>query len=84
MNRRKGTTYRIVRRAGQQGTRLPVVSQAGIDKYATGSDGLSPSSITSGNKNLTDSGKENSKMKQAINSKDFEKNNERTNINDIE
>ena len=83
MNRRNETTYRIVRRAGQQGMRLPVVSHAGIDKYATGSDSLSPSSITSGDKNLTDSGKENSKMKLAINSKDFENNNERTYINGI-
>ena len=83
MNRRNETTYRIVRRAGQQGTRLPVVSQAGIDKYATGGGGLSPSSIPSGKKNLTDSGKENSKMKQAINSKYFQKNDERTNLNGI-
>ena len=84
MNRKKGTTYRIVRRASQQGTRLPVVSQAGIDKYATGSDGLSPSSITTDNKNLTDSGrKENSKMIKAINSKHFEKDNEKKFINGI-
>ena len=43
---------RIVRRADQQGTRPSVsICQAEVEKYATGSDGLSPSSIPSGNKN---------------------------------
>ena len=30
------TTYRISRRAGNQGPRPPVTNQAGIEKYATG------------------------------------------------
>ena len=32
----KSTGYRHVLRAGQQGTRPPVLSQAGVEKYATG------------------------------------------------
>ena len=35
-------TYYIARRVGQQGARTPVGSQAGIDKYATGSSNLVP------------------------------------------
>ena len=42
---------RIVRRADQQGTRPSVVCQAEVEKYATGCDGLSPSTTTSGYKN---------------------------------
>eukprot|EP00795_Rhopilema_esculentum_P016161 gene16161-7525_t len=30
------TSYRVVRRAGHQGTRYPAGDQAGHDKYATG------------------------------------------------
>ena len=37
----KSTEYRHVRRAGQQGTRPPVLSQAGVEKYATGCGNLS-------------------------------------------
>ena len=32
------TSYRITRRAGHQGVRPPVLNQAGIEKYATGSN----------------------------------------------
>ena len=37
----KSTEYRHVRHAGQQGTRPPVLSQAGVEKYATGCGTLS-------------------------------------------
>ena len=40
----QSTGYRLVRRAGQQGTRPSVLSQAGVEKYATGCDSLSLSS----------------------------------------
>ena len=36
----ESTGYRLVRRAGQQGTRPSVLSQAGVEKYATGCDSL--------------------------------------------
>ena len=39
------TGYRHVRRAGQQGTRPPVFSQAGVEKYVTGCGNLSMPSI---------------------------------------
>ena len=44
--------YRIVRRAGKQGTRPSVTGQAEVEKCATGSDGLSPFSTTSGTRTL--------------------------------
>ena len=37
----ESTGYRHVRRAGQQGARPPVLSQAGVEKYATGCGNLS-------------------------------------------
>ena len=43
--------YRIDRRAGHQGLRPSVISQAEVEKCATGCDGLSPSSTTSGTRN---------------------------------
>ena len=42
---------RIVRRADQQGTRPSIVCQAEVEKYATGCDGLLPSTTTPGYKN---------------------------------
>ena len=45
------TRYRIVRRAGQQGTRPSVTSQAEVEKYVTGCDSLSLSTTTSGTRN---------------------------------
>ena len=39
------TGYRHVRLVGQQGTRPPVLSQAGVEKYATGCGNLSMPSI---------------------------------------
>ena len=44
--------YRIVCRAGKQVTRPSVTSQAEVEKCATGSDGLSPFSTTSGTRTL--------------------------------
>ena len=55
MKTTKRTGYRLVRRAGDQGTRPSVVSQAGVDKFATGCDSLSLSTITSGYKNTKES-----------------------------
>ena len=43
--------YRIDRRAGYQGSRPSVISQAGVEKCATGCDSLSLSSTTSGTRN---------------------------------
>ena len=40
----KSTGYRLVLRVGQQGTRPSVLSQAEVEKYATGCDSLSLSS----------------------------------------
>ena len=61
MKTTKRTGYRLVRRAGDQGTRPSVVSQAGVDKFATGCDSLSLSTITSGYKNTKDSVKSKTK-----------------------
>ena len=44
--------YRIVHRVGKQGTRPSVTGQAEVEKCATGSDGLSPFSTTSGTRTL--------------------------------
>ena len=44
--------FRIVRRAGKQGTRPSGTGQAEVEKCATGSDGLSPFSTTSGTRTL--------------------------------
>ena len=43
--------YRIDRRTGYQGLRPSVISQAGIETYATGCDSLSLSSTASGTRN---------------------------------
>ena len=39
------TGYRHVRRAGQQGARPPILSQAGVEKYDIGCGNLSMPSI---------------------------------------
>lgn len=48
----KQKSYRIVRRAGEQGTRPSVTSQAGVgEKYVTGCDSMSLSTRTPGTRN---------------------------------
>ena len=63
--------YRIVRRAGKQGTRPSVTGQAEVEKCATGSDGLSPFSTTSGTRTLN----------MAANKSNSRNNNSKNNIN---
>ena len=66
------TGYRHVRRAGQQGTRPPVLSQAGVEKYATGCGNLSMPSIHLDRLNTTQNQiKKNAKIKTVINNKQF-------------
>ena len=49
------TSYRIVRRAGYQGTRPSVVHQAGVEKLATGKERSSqPPNLSNGARKLTD------------------------------
>ena len=68
----KSTGYRHVRRAGQQGTRPPVLSQAGVEKYATGCGNLSMPSIHLDRLNKTQNQiKENTKIRTVINNKQF-------------
>ena len=66
------TGYRHVRRAGQQGTRPPVLSQAGVEKYATGCGNLSMPSIHLDRLNTTQNQiKKNAKIKTVIKNKQF-------------
>ena len=71
--------YRIVRHARKQGTRPSVTGKAEVEKCATGSDGLSPFSTTSGTRTLNmTANKSNSRNN---NSKSNSKNNINNNIN---
>ena len=64
--------YRHVRRADQQGTRPPVLSRAGVEKYTTGCGNLSMPSIHLDRLNKTQNQiKKNAKMKTVINNKLF-------------
>ena len=66
------TGYRHVRRAGHQGTRPPVLSQAGVEKYATGCGNFSMPSIPLERLNTTQNQiKKNAKIKTVNNKKQF-------------
>ena len=68
----KSTRYRHVRRAGQQGTRPPVLSQAGVEKYATGCGKLSmPSKHLDRLTKTHNLNKKNTEIKNVINTKTF-------------
>ena len=75
--------YHIVRHVGHQGTRPSVTSQAEVAKYATGCDGLSPSSITSGTRNQILTVNNNNNKKNGNNSKSDNSNRKKHNINKI-
>ena len=66
------TGYRHVRRAGQQGTSPPVLSQAGVEKYATGCDKLSmPSKNLDRLTKTHNLNKKNTEIKNVITDTDF-------------
>ena len=79
--------YRIVRRAGKQGTRPSVTGQAEVEKCATGSDGLSPFPTTSGTRTLNmTANKSNSKnnINNNINNNSNSNKNSRKSSNNIQ
>ena len=75
--------YRIVRRAGKQGTRPSVTGHAEVEKCATGSDGLSPFSTTSGTRTLNMTANK-SNSKNNINNNSNNNKNSRKSSNNIQ
>ena len=75
--------YHIVRRVGHQGTRHSVTSQTEVAKYATGCDGLSPSSIIPGTRNQILTVNNNKNKKNGNNSNSDNSNRKKHNINKI-
>ena len=63
--------YRHVHRTGQQGTRPPVLSQAGVEKYATGKLSLPSNHLKRLNKTKINLNKKNTEIKTIINTKKF-------------